>query len=54
MHHARAGGAGGLGDRFRPLGLHRVKGLRAAFGQDANQVDGDAWESRIAASTEAG
>ena len=33
---------GCLGDRFSALGLHRVKGLRAAFGQDADQVDGDA------------
>ena len=41
MHHPRAGGAGGLGDRFRALGLHGVKGLRAALGQDADQIDGD-------------
>ena len=25
-----------------PLGLYRVEGLRAAFGQDPDQVDGDA------------
>ena len=30
------------GDRPRALGLHRVEGLRAALGQDADQVDGDA------------
>ena len=41
MHHPRARGGGGLGDGLGPFGLHRVKRLRAALGQDADQVDRD-------------
>jgi hypothetical protein len=41
VHHPRACGGGGPGDRLRPLGLHRVKRLRTAFGQSADQVDRD-------------
>ena len=41
MHHPRADGGCGLGDRVRALGLHGVEGLRAALGQDADQIDGD-------------
>ena len=41
MHHPRARGGGGFGDGLGALGLNRVKRLRAAFGQDADQVDRD-------------
>ena len=41
MHHPRASGRSGLGDGLGALGLHRVERLRAAGGEDADQVDGD-------------
>ena len=41
MDHPRAGGRGRLGDGLRALGLHGVKGLRAALGEDADQIDRD-------------
>ena len=41
MHHPGADAAGGLRHGVRALALHGVKGLRAALGQDADQIDGD-------------
>ena len=39
MHHPRADGGRGLRDRAGALALHGVEGLRAALGQDADQID---------------
>ena len=41
MHHPCGHGRGRLGDGLGAVGLYRVKRLRAASGQDADQVDGD-------------
>ena len=41
MHHPRPDGTRGLGHGARARALHRIEGLRAAFGQDADQIDGD-------------
>ena len=41
MHHPGAGGIGRAGNRARARALHRVEGLGAALGQDADQIDGD-------------
>ena len=40
MHHPRADGGGGLGHRAGARALHRLEGLGAALGQDADQIDG--------------
>ena len=40
MHHGGAGGGRRLRHRAGARALHRVEGLRAAFGQDADQIDG--------------
>ena len=40
MHHPRADRAGGFRHRAGARTLHRVEFLRAALGQDADQVDG--------------
>ena len=41
MHHPRADGARRLCHLAGAHALHRVEGLRAALGQNANQIDGD-------------
>ena len=40
MHHPRADGAGGFRHGAGAGTLHRIEFLRAALGQDADQVDG--------------
>ena len=40
MHHSRADGIGGFRHRARAGALHRVEFLRAALGQNADQIDG--------------